>query len=231
MEPDQLEDVAARVEARAGAAPRLVAPLRAAGGHLRFLCALPGGAAPSGLAWLLVDAAGEPVGEARAVRQAAELVAMCETAEEAAAALAIDVALPILRRALVEARAVGHDASDIAAHAMLEALAGLERVEGVRVADAAYMDRVATAAQLVGDRFDLLRETAAGVTAALGGAPGDPLEALAEELWAAVRVLARDGAPDRFAATMEGALGVAAAFADDVVASYGVGLDAEEDAP
>jgi hypothetical protein len=81
------------------------------------------------------------------------------------------------------------------------------------------MDRAAglTAAALVGDRFDLLKEAAGQVSARLTGHGVDPLEPLATALWGAIRVLSRDGAPDRFRASVEGAMGSARAFADAVL--------------
>ena len=73
------------------------------------------------------------------------------------------------------------------------------------------------------------------MSARLTGAPLDPLEPLAEALWAALRILARDGAPDRFREHVEGAMGAGRAFADDVVAGYlvptgGDAAGSEEDA-
>ena len=43
---------------------------------------------------------------------------------------------------------------------------------------------------------------------------------MAQSLWGAIRILSRDGAPDRFREAVELAMGPAAAFADDVVAQY-----------
>ena len=77
------------------------------------------------------------------------------------------------------------------------------------------------------DRFDLLKETAGGVSARLTGAPLDPLEPLAEALWGAIRVLSRHAPPDRFREHVEGAMGPARAFADDVVAGYLVPMTEE----
>ena len=87
------------------------------------------------------------------------------------------------------------------------------REEGVRVAEPGYLDRVAVTAAMVGDRFDYLKDIAYGVSAKLSGAPGESGEALAESLWAAVRILARDGAPDRFREAVEGGMAAAQAFA------------------
>ncbi|MFM7247564.1 MAG: hypothetical protein ACKO2Y_08865, partial [Actinomycetota bacterium] len=98
-----------------------------------------------------------------------------------------------------------------------------------RVADPAYLDRLAQAAGLVGDRFDLLKEAAGQVSARLAGQGADPLEPLATALWAAIRLLSRDGPPDRFREGVETAMGPAQAFADDVLARYRVPLDGTDE--
>ena len=108
---------------------------------------------------------------------------------------------------------------------MYQALEELQPlVQGVRVAEPGYLDGLAAAAGLIGDRFDLLKETAGQVSAHLTGGELDPLEPLAEQLWGAIRILAREGAPDRFRENVEGAMGAARAFADDVVEQYLVPL-------
>lgn len=233
MEPGDVETVALLAAAHGGGLPAGVLPVRRLDGHARFLCAFGD---PEALRWLLVELDGQPVVERAGVRDAAEVVAMCETAEEAAAALVADDALPLLARALELARLHDDAEAVLAVRATTEALEGLiEVVPGFRVAEPAYVDRIADRANLVGDRFDLLKDAAASVTARLSGAPGEPLEELAELLWDLVRLLARDGAPDRFRNAMEGAIGAAGAFADDVEAHYvleleGAGPEDEEGA-
>jgi hypothetical protein len=93
------------------------------------------------------------------------------------------------------------------------------------VAEPGYLDRVAVTAAMVGDRFDYLKEIAYGVSAKLSGTPGESGEALAESLWSAVRILARDGAPDRFREAVEGGMAAAQAFADDVLDNYVLDLE------
>jgi hypothetical protein len=224
----EVETVALRAAGHGGGVPAAVLPLRRAGETL-FLCAFsrPGRPAEE-YGWLLLDAAGEPRTSPVTVRGAAEVVVLCETAEEAAAALAADEALPLLQRALAIADEHGHAEAALAARATIEALEDLlEVLPEFRVADAVYVDALAARAAMVGDRFDLLKEAAGDVTAQLSGAPGEPLEPLAQLLWDAVRLLARDGAPDRFASTMEGAVAAAAAFAEDVQRNYLLALDDE----
>jgi hypothetical protein len=155
------------------------------------------------------------------VRETAELIAMCETAEEAAALLSAPDADAALGRALSLAEAAEDHHVALACRAMreaLEPLAGLDT--GIRVARPGYLDEVAAAAAMVGDRFDYLKEAAYELSAKLGGTPGEPGEELAEATWNAVRALARDGAPDRFRELVEGGMPAASAFADDLVANY-----------
>lgn len=222
MEPIAIEAAAAHVEALVGTAPRGVIPASDLRRGDLFICAVPQG---DGLGWVVIDAEGAPLDERRVIRQAVELAAICEAAEETAAALAIDDALPLLAEAWRLAGELGEADAELATHAMYQALEELQPlVQGIRVADPGYLDRLAGTAALIGDRFDLLKETAGQVSARLTGAGIDPLEPLAEKLWGAIRILAREGAPDRFRENVEGAMGAARAFADDVLDQYLVPL-------
>lgn len=225
MEPIAIEAAAAHVEALTGTAPRGVIPASDLRRGELFICAVPQG---DELGWVVIDAAGAPLDERRVIRQAVELAAICEAAEETAAALAIDEALPMLADAWRLSTELGEADAELATHAMYQALEELQPlVQGIRVADPAYLDRLAGAASLIADRFDLLKETAGQVSARLTGAGLDPLEPLAEQLWGAIRVLAREGAPDRFRENVEGAMGAARAFADDVLEQYLVPLSGD----
>lgn len=225
MEPIAIEAAAAHVEARFGALPKGVIPVRELRRGEVFVCALE---RDGGFGWVVIDAAGEPIAESRTVRQVVELAAICEAAEEAAAALSIDEALPALADAWRLARDLGEADAELAAHATYQAVEELQPlVAGLRVADPAYLDQLALAAAAVGDRFDLLKEAAGQVSARLSGAPLDPLEPLASALWGAIRILSRDAPPDRFREHVEGAMGAAQAFADDVLAGYLVPMTEE----
>ena len=79
-------------------------PLRRPDGGTRFLCAFARD--EDTYAWLLVDEQGVPETARDEVRAAAEVVALCETAEEAAAALAAEEALPLMRGAAELAQAL-----------------------------------------------------------------------------------------------------------------------------
>lgn len=191
------------------------------------MCAVP---RDDGLDWVVIDDAGEPIVDRVAVRGIVEIAAICEAAEESAAALSIDQALPALADAWRLAGELEEAEAQLAAHAAYQAMEALQPlVAGVRVADPTYLDQLAAAAALVGDRFDLLKEAAGQVSARLTGRGLDPLEPLAQSLWAAIRILSRDGAPDRFRESVEGAMGPAAAFADDVLEHYLVLLVGDRD--
>ncbi|MEY4225720.1 MAG: hypothetical protein RL190_477 [Actinomycetota bacterium] len=227
MDEAAIEAAANAAQALAGVRPQAVVPVDQPKRGVVFVCALPRG---DDLGWVVVDGAGAPVTGRAAVRQIVELAAICEAAEESAAALAVDEALPALARAWELARELEEAEAELAAHAAYQAVEALQPlVQGLRVADPGYLDRLAQAAALVGDRFDLLKEAAGQVSARLTGHGADPLEPLATALWAAIRLLSRDGPPDRFREGVETAMGPAQAFADDVLARYLVPLDGTDD--
>ncbi len=213
---------AAEAAERHGGPVAAVLPMRTTAGVVRFACALQRG---DQLAWVVLDDDGVPLEVPGEIRSAAETIAICETAEESGAMLAAVEADGLLQRSL---ELVGDDETvAVALRAMREAVAPLLQTEaGVRVAEPGYLDRVAVTAAMVGDRFDYLKDIAYGVSAKLSGAPGESGEALAESLWAAVRILARDGAPDRFREAVEGGMAAAQAFADDVIDNYVIELPA-----
>ncbi len=215
MDEAVIEAAGAAVEARFGRAPQAIVPVSQPLQGVAFVCAVAG---DDGLGWVVINAEGEPITDGATVRQAVEIAAICEAAEESAAALAVDEALPALADAWRMAQDLGEDDAEVAAHATYQAVEALQPlVSGLRVADPVYLDQLASAAGLVGDRFDLLKEAAGQVSARLTGQGIDPLEPLAQALWGAIRILSRDGAPDRFRQAVESAMGAAAAFADDVV--------------
>ena len=218
---DEQRIVAAADQAARHGDVAAVLPMRTTGGALRFACALR---RDDGLGWVVLDDAGAPLETPGEIRSAAETIAICETAEESSAFLAASEADAQLERAL--GLAGDRETVAVAVRAMREAIAPLlQTEEGVRVAEPGYLDRVAVTAAMVGDRFDYLKDIAYGVSAKLSGAPGESGEALAESLWAAVRILARDGAPDRFREAVETGMAAAQAFADDVLDNYVIDLE------
>jgi hypothetical protein len=222
MDETRIGSVATSAAAIGGRDPSAVLPARTRSGRELFVCAFERDPSePDSYDWLMLDDAGQVVHDTAVVRETAELIAMCETAEEASAALAAPEADDALRRALDLAEEAGDDRAALACRAMREAIAPLAAAEPeIRVARGAYLDEVAQIANLVGDRFDFLKETAYELSAQLSGRPGEPGEELAEAAWNAVRILARDGPPDRFREAVEGGMGAASAFADDLVSNY-----------
>ncbi len=216
MDEARIASVAEVAAAVGGRTPVAVVPALSAGGVELFACAYT-----EPYAWVMLAGAGEVVRDAAVVRETAELIAMCETAEEASAALAAPAADAALERVLALADAAAEERTALACRAMREAIAPLTGdPAGIRVARATYLDEIAVAAGLVGDRFDFLKETAYELSARLTGRPGEPGEELAEAAWAAVRLLARDGAPDRFREAVEGGMAAASAFAEDLLEHY-----------
>ena len=222
-----IELAAAQVVGRFGRQPQAIVPVHQPGLGASFVCAVP---RSDGLDWVVVDATGSPLDDRARIRGVVEIAAICEAAEESAAALAVDEALPALAEAWRLAGSLGEAGAELATHAAYQAVETLQPlVTGLRVADPTYLDRLADAAALLGDRFELLKEEAGQVSARLTGQGSDPLEQLAQSLWAAIRILSRDGSPDRFRQAVEGAMGPAAAFADDVLEHYLVPLAGGDD--
>jgi hypothetical protein len=220
MDEERIVAAAEQAE-RHGGPVAAVLPMRTTAGAVRFACAL---ARDDALAWVVLDECGDALDVPAEIRSVAETIAICETAEESGAMLAAAEADDLLLRSL---QLVGDDETvAVALRAMREAIAPLlQTEEGVRVAEPGYLDRVAVTAAMVGDRFDYLKEIAYGVSAKLSGAPGETGEDLAESLWSAVRILARDGAPDRFREAVEGGMAAAQAFGEDVLANYVIDLE------
>jgi hypothetical protein len=216
-----IERAAAAARSATGMVPDAVLPAIVSTDRRVFVCALGGG---EERLWLVVGDDGAPVADAGVIRDAVEIVAISEIAEEAVSLLVLEESRPLVRRTLELADGLGETSVVVAARATLEALDALAEVAppGVRVASAVHLDAVAAAAVLVGDRFDLIREAALEVSARLSGEPGDPRDELARTIWDAVRVLARDGSPDRFREAVENGMVAASALADDVLAHYAV---------
>jgi hypothetical protein len=143
-------DLADELERIAGTAATFAAPGERVSGVLvaepldfgrLYLCAYESDGAGH-RSWLGLDADGQPVASARAVREAASLAALCEIAEETAGG----GDLPALRARLAEIRE--SDAPEGIAEAELAAaeLAGTLQAEP-RVATTEYLDRIGAAAR------------------------------------------------------------------------------------
>jgi hypothetical protein len=135
-----------------------------------YLCAYASG---DGRAWLAFDGAGEPVGDRRAVREAASLAGLCEIAEETAGGGDLEE----LVARLAEIRAA-------------DAPAGIEEAEAAARALAAAIDpgpRLATTAYL-----DRLGEASRRLEQALGGDAGSPFASAMQQALPAVEELAAE---------------------------------------
>lgn len=224
VDAQAIEAAAGAAAARTGLVAGAVLPAVVRSDRRVFVCAL---GAEEERRWLVVDERGEAVTDPAVVRDAVEIVAISEIAEEAVSLLVLEDARPLVARTLELATALGEDGAAVAARATTEALDALAEAapSGARVASAVHLDRIAAAAVLVGDRYDLIREAAIEVSAHLSGEAGDPRDELARTIWDVVRLLARDGPPDRFREAVENGMAAASALAEDVLGHYAVGLD------
>jgi hypothetical protein len=151
------------------------------------------------------------------VRDAASLVALCETAEEAAAALGAAEIAASARRGLTLA---GGDPPALTAALQQVAQAAAEIDEltsGVRVARAAYVDELGARSRALASGLAALQSAAQELTGHLQGVPGEPGEALARAAWETVGRILEAGPPERFADAVAGAAGAIDAVASDVV--------------
>jgi hypothetical protein len=228
IDEDDVLRAGERAAAHARAGERVVAVLAAEtiSRGVVYLCALgeqdaqgEGEAAEAALAWVALDAAGEPVRDEAVVRDAASLAALCETAEEASAALVAEDTAAAARHALE----LAGGESDGLRDALREALAATEALaaesDGVRVASAAYLDRLAGHAHDLASAAAALQPEAETLSGHLSGAPGDPREPLARAVWEVLARVREAGQPSRFADVVAAAAGPVDALASDVVGS------------
>lgn len=217
---DDLERAAARAAARAAPGEQVVAVLAAvphAHGTV-YLCALRAGSDDESLAWVALDEQGDTVEDEAVVRDAVSLVALCETAEEAAAALAAAGIVESARRGL--ALAAGEPpALAVALEQVAQAAAAIDELSaGVRVARAAYVDELGVRSRALAAGLAALQSAAQELSGHLQGVPGEPGEALARAAWETVARILEAGPPERFADAVSGAAGAIDAVASDVVA-------------
>jgi hypothetical protein len=169
--PDELEPILAAAAALAASDERLTGVLAAeplAFGRI-YLCAFE---SASGHTWLALDTNAVPVANREAVREAAQLAALCEVAEETAGAN-----LPELRERLRELRETdapeGIEEAEDAAQALAETLQ-----PEPRLASTDYLDRLGSAARRLEQ--------------ALGDDAGSPFAAAMQQALPAVDELAAD---------------------------------------
>jgi hypothetical protein len=170
--PDDLDSIAAAAAAFAATGERVVGILAAEPlqyGRV-FLCAFE---TANGRAWLALDERGRPVASRDAVREAAQLAALCEVAEEAAGG----GDLPELRKRLREVRETdapeGIEEAEEAARLLAETLQ-----DEPRLATTDYLDRLGLAARRLEQ--------------ALGDSAGSPFASAMQQALPAVDELAAE---------------------------------------
>ena len=172
-------------------------------------------AAGEDLAYIALDAAGEPVSNRRVVKDAVTLAALAERAEEVSGATAADELVERFGEAAKRLQAKPAAAAD----AVVAAARRLgEAAAGPRAATPVYLDRMAAlASELAGalDAFvplaEQLPEASAGVAV-----PPPPRDVAV----AALTVAAHAGDPANFAQAMTAASGAVEALVADVVDNY-----------
>jgi hypothetical protein len=170
--PDELERVAVAAEAYAAPDERVrgilaAEPLQ----HGRiYLCAYE---RDEGHAWLALDASAGPVASRDAVREAAQLAALCEVAEEAAGGGDLDALRARLRELRETEAPEGIEEAEEAALALAETIQ-----PEPRLATTEYLDRLGVAARRLEQ--------------ALGDGGGSPFAAAMQQALPAVEELAAD---------------------------------------
>jgi hypothetical protein len=198
-------------------------------GDLVFLCALRGSGSDDLTGWLVMEADGSAVTDADTVHRAASIVALCETAEEAAGVPEVDD----LVRAVQTARRLASGMpvlSEALAACEPPAIALAEGAASLRVASDAYVDTIGRELNRLDGALITLRPLAEGLSSSLSGEPGDPGEPLARAVWEVVGRITQPGGPARLADQIGAATGAIDAFAGDVVEGYRVPLDHHEEA-
>jgi hypothetical protein len=198
-------------------------------GELVFLCALRASDGEDLTGWLAIAGEGA-ITVADTVRRAASIVALCETAEEAAGVPDADALLAAVQRSREQAGDVPGLASALAAcEPPAQALAA--GATGARVASDAYVDRIGRELLALDAAQITLRPLAERLSSSLSGEPGDPGEPLARAVWEVVGRITQVGGPAKLADQMGAATGAIEAFASDVVEGYRIPLDEHEETP
>lgn len=169
---DELEPVLAAAGALASSGERLTGVLAAeplAFGRV-YLCAFE---SDSGHTWLALDASTAPVTSREAVREAAQLAALCEVAEEAAAGGDLTELRDRLRELRETEAPEGIEEAEDAARALAETLQ-----PEPRLASTDYLDRLGSAVRRLEQ--------------ALGDDAGSPFTAAMQQALPAVEELAAD---------------------------------------
>ncbi len=197
-------------------------------GELVYLCALRASDADDLTGWLAITSGGEAITVADTVRRAASIVALCETAEEAAGVPEADALLDAIERS----RELAGDAPGLAsALAACEppAMVLAQGATGVRIASDAYVDGIGRELLALDAAQSTLRPLAERLSSSLSGELGDPGDPLARAVWEVVGRITQAGGPARLADQVGAATGAIEAFASDVVEGYRIPLDEHEE--
>lgn len=203
---------------------------------LVFLCAL-GPAGPDDdaddddvpeLGWIAVDGDGLALADARRVQEAAMLVALCETAEEAALVPDAAEIAEAAERALAIAGAERPELRTALEQTRTAALAAAAHGEGLRIARTGYVDELADAARGLSAGAAALQGRGAELSASLSGEALDPAEPLARAVWEVLERIAAAGSPEHFSEALGDAAPAISAFAEDVLEHYRAELDDED---
>jgi hypothetical protein len=198
-------------------------------GDLLFLCALRAAGSDDLTGWVAISADGSAVTDADTVHRAASIVALCETAEEAAGVPDVDALVAAVQtaRRLADGMA-GLSEALSACEPPATALA--DGAATLRVASDAYVDAVGRELTRLDRALITLRPLAEGLSSSLSGELGDPGEPLARAVWEVVGRITQAGGPARLADQIGAATGAIEAFASDVVEGYRAPLDHHEEA-
>ena len=200
---------AARRRAHGGEDVAAVMAAEPAAGHRVYVIALDAGGE---LAYLALDAALDPVGDARLVRDAVVMLALAERAEEASAALQADELATLFADAGTALAAEGRAAEAAAAGDVHRALLALSAAaDGPRVATPSYLDAIAAASGRLAVALVGLRDLLELVP------PAAPPPAGVEAAWRALAAAAGAGDPSQFSQAMTATTAALEALADDVL--------------
>lgn len=171
------------------------------------------------LSYLALDERHRPVDDRRLIRDAVNMLALAERAEEVAGAAAAEELAAALDASASELAAAGHVAVADAARDAAAKAGALDRVaSGPRVATPAYLDTLGAAALELAAALALYESelTSMGTDEAAGGALPEHLH----DAWRAAALARSAGSPGELPVLLAATTGAAEALADDVVGRY-----------
>jgi hypothetical protein len=218
IEVEQLERARDAAAAGAGDGESVVAvlPAEPGSGSLVFVVAFD---RAGELSYLALDERHRPVDDRRLIRDAVNMLALAERAEEVAGAAAAEELAAALEASASELAAAGHTAVAEAAGAAAVKAAALDQVaSGPRVATPAYLDTLGAVALELAAALALYESelTSMGTEEAAGGVLPEHLH----DAWRAAALARTAGSPGELPVLLAATTGAAEALADDVVGHY-----------